>query len=54
MPQHHLRYLWASKLRDRSYRWYPGSTWILVAGPVVAALPIVALMELIMTKSSAL
>ncbi|MEO3942015.1 hypothetical protein V3C41_13120 [Paenarthrobacter nicotinovorans] len=39
--------LWVTKLRGRQYRRYPGTTWILVAGPIVAAVPLLALIGLI-------
>ncbi|MFF1831292.1 hypothetical protein [Paenarthrobacter sp. NPDC058040] len=39
--------LWATKLRGRGYRRYTATSWILVAGPVVVALPVVALVALI-------
>ncbi|SLK00114.1 hypothetical protein [Arthrobacter sp. P2b] len=45
--------LWAAKLRGRGYRGYP-ATWALIAGPVVVALPIVALIGLISVHPSTL
>lgn len=39
--------LWATKLRGRGYRRYPGTAWILVAGPVIAAIPLMASIALI-------
>ncbi|MGR0159160.1 hypothetical protein [Paenarthrobacter nitroguajacolicus] len=39
--------LWATKLRGRGYRRYPGTAWILFAGPVVAAIPLMAFLVLI-------
>jgi hypothetical protein len=46
--------LWAVKLRGRGYRGYPATTWVLVAGPVMVALPILALIGLIAANPSAL
>ncbi|YCK83013.1 hypothetical protein M1D89_07215 [Arthrobacter sp. D3-18] len=46
--------LWAGTLRGRGYRRYPGTTWILIAGPIVAALPVLALIGVITTNSSRL
>jgi hypothetical protein len=46
--------LWAAKLRGRGYRGYPATTWALIAGPVVVALPIVALIGLISVDPSTL
>ncbi|MDR6987561.1 hypothetical protein J2Y66_002043 [Paenarthrobacter nitroguajacolicus] len=44
--------MWASKLRGRGFRRYPGTTWILIAGPLLAALPLVALIGLIVSNTS--
>ncbi|MFC9772542.1 MULTISPECIES: hypothetical protein [unclassified Pseudarthrobacter] len=44
--------LWASKLRGRGFRRYPGTAWILIAGPVLAALPMVFLTGLIASNTS--
>lgn len=46
--------LWAVKLRGRGYRRYPATTWVLVAGPVMVALPVLALIGLIAANPSAL
>ncbi|AFR30215.1 hypothetical protein [Arthrobacter sp. Rue61a] len=46
--------LWATKLRGRGYRRYPATTWILVAGPILAALPALALIGLITADPSML
>jgi hypothetical protein len=46
--------LWAAKLRGRGYRGYPGTSWVLGAGPVMIALPILALIGLIAANPSAL
>ncbi|MDP9937259.1 hypothetical protein J2T11_003630 [Paenarthrobacter nicotinovorans] len=46
--------LWATKLRGRGYRRYAATSWILVAGPVVVALPVVALVALITADPSML
>ncbi|PRB44992.1 hypothetical protein CQ020_01815 [Arthrobacter sp. MYb23] len=39
--------LWATKLRGNGYRRYPGTSWILVGGPILAGLPLLALIWLI-------
>lgn len=44
--------LWATKLRGRGYRRYPGTAWLLVAGPILAAIPLVALVALIAANTS--
>jgi hypothetical protein len=44
--------LWASKLRGRGFRRYPGTSWILIAGPTLAALPMVLLIGLIVSNTS--
>lgn len=46
--------LWVARLRGRGYRWYPGTTWILIAGPLVAGLPVLALIGLITSGPSSL
>ncbi len=46
--------LWAGKLRGRGYRRHPGTTWILIAGPIVSALPILGLIGLITADPSTL
>lgn len=44
--------LWASKLQGRGFRRYPGTSWILIAGPILAALPMVLLIGLIASNTS--
>lgn len=39
--------LWVARLRGRGYRAYPGTSWILFAGPLVAGLPVLALIGLV-------
>ncbi|GAT88449.1 hypothetical protein J2T10_002780 [Paenarthrobacter nicotinovorans] len=46
--------LWATKLRGRGYRPYTATSWILVVGPVVVALPVVVLVALITADPSML
>lgn len=44
--------LWASKLRGRGFRRHPGTAWILIAGPILAALPMVLLTGLSASNTS--
>ena len=44
--------LWASKLHGRGFRGYPGTSWILIAGPILAALPMVLLIGTIASNTS--
>ncbi|MBT2585601.1 hypothetical protein [Arthrobacter sp. ISL-95] len=39
--------LWASKLRGNGYRRYPGTSWILIVGPILAGLILLSLIGLI-------
>ena len=43
--------LWASKLHGRGFRGYPGTSWILIAGPILAALPMVLLIGTIASNT---
>ncbi|WP_240341944.1 hypothetical protein [Arthrobacter sp. Alg241-R88] len=46
--------LWAVKLRGRGYRGYPATSWVLVAAPVIVALPILAVIGLVAANPSVL
>lgn len=46
--------LWMSTLRGRGYRGYPATSWMLVAGPAVVGLSILALVVLVMLPASML
>jgi len=43
--------LWLNSLRGRGYRSYPATSWLLVAGPLVVGLAILALAALIMVPA---
>ncbi|MDQ0662448.1 magnesium-transporting ATPase (P-type) [Arthrobacter ulcerisalmonis] len=46
--------LWAAKLRGRGYRGYPATTWILVVGPLVVGLSVMAVVALVAAPPSML
>jgi hypothetical protein len=46
--------LWTVRLRGRGYRGYPATTWMLVAGPMVVGLSVMALVALVAAPASML